>query len=283
MKIERARNEAIMTQTRITAMNIRQRKGETKNPKAGKIVAVTAYDFTFAKLVDSHVDIVLVGDSLGMVIQGHPNTLSVTVEDMIYHSRAVHRGLKTAHLVVDMPFMSYQAGVQSAIRNAGRLVQEGFAQSVKLEGGVNIAKTVEKLVDIGIPVMGHVGLTPQSVHQFGGYRIQGKSKSAKEAIMMDALALEDAGAYAIVLEGIPAELAAEITERITIPTIGIGAGAKCDGQVLVSQDLLGMDSEFRPRFVKQFANLSESVQGAVAKYANEVRSGQFPLEEHSFH
>ena len=272
-----------MTQTRITAMNIRQRKGETKNPKAGKIVAVTAYDFTFAKLVDSHVDIVLVGDSLGMVIRGHPNTLSVTVEDMIYHSRAVHRGLKTAHLVVDMPFMSYQAGVQSAIRNAGRLVQEGFAQSVKLEGGVNIAKTVEKLVDIGIPVMGHVGLTPQSVHQFGGYRIQGKSKSAKEAIMMDALALEDAGAYAIVLEGIPAELAAEITERITIPTIGIGAGAKCDGQVLVSQDLLGMDSEFRPRFVKQFANLSESVQGAVAKYANEVRSGQFPLEEHSFH
>ena len=247
-----------------------------------KLVVITAYDYSFAKLVDPLVDIILVGDSLGMVIQGESNTLSVRLEDMIYHSRAVAKGMSNAHLVVDMPFMSYQVSVEEALRNAGRLLSEGKAESVKMEGGATIAATVERLVDTGIPVMGHIGLTPQSVHAMGGYKIQGRTESAQSALVDDALALENAGAYAIVLEGIPAALAKTISERIKIPTIGIGAGIDCDGQVLVMQDLLGMNPDFRPRFVKNYAELANTVRGAVETYAKEVREGMFPGAEHSF-
>ncbi len=264
---------------KITVNQIRERKA---SQGAQKIVTITAYDYTFAKLVDEAVDIVLVGDSLGMVIQGETNTLSVRIEDIIYHTRAVARGLSHAHLVADMPFMTYQTGSKDAVRNAGRLLSEGHAEAIKLEGGVAVAKIVSKLVDFGIPVMGHIGLTPQSVHAFGGYRIQGKTDSQKESILEDALALEDAGAYAIVLEGMPADLAKLITERIKIPTIGIGAGVHCDGQVLVSQDLLGMNPDFHPRFVKPYANLADTVKGAVKQFASEVHTGAFPEERHSF-
>ena len=260
---------------KMTTMDVRAKKG-------GKLVAVTAYDYTFARLVDELVDIVLVGDSLGMVIQGEPNTLSVTVDHMVYHSRAVAKGLRHAHLVVDMPFMSYQHSAKTALRNAGRLLSEGRAEAVKLEGGIGIARTVEKLVLAGIPVMGHVGLTPQSVHAFGGYKVQGKTESARHAILQDAMALEDAGVYAIVLEGMPSECAEEITQHVKVPTIGIGAGPSCDGQVLVSQDLLGLIPNFAPRFVKRYATLADSVKNAVGEFAKEVRSGAFPSAEHSF-
>ncbi|MBI4405865.1 MAG: 3-methyl-2-oxobutanoate hydroxymethyltransferase [Deltaproteobacteria bacterium] len=249
---------------------------------AQKIVAITAYDYTFAKLVDELVDIVLVGDSLGMVIQGDCNTLSVTLEDVIYHCRAVSRAISHAHLVADMPFMTYQTGAGDAIRNAGRLLASGKAEAVKLEGGVAVCKIVEQMVQFGIPVMGHVGLTPQSVHAFGGYKIQGRDERARNSILQDAIALEEAGVYAMVLEGMPTELAKAITERISVPTIGIGAGVFCDGQVLVSQDLLGMSPDFQPRFVKKYANFAETVKSAVGQFAEEVRSGMFPDEQHSF-
>jgi 3-methyl-2-oxobutanoate hydroxymethyltransferase len=270
---------SVIHSKKITVADVRARKGR---PDSKKLVTVTAYDFTFARLIDELVDIVLVGDSLGMVIQGEPNTLAVTVDEMVYHTRSVSRALKHAHLVADMPFMSYQPGLRSAIRNAGRLVSEGRAEAVKLEGGVAIARIVAKLVDYGIPVMGHIGLQPQSVHAMGGYKVQGKTERSRNAILQDALALEDAGAYSIVLEGIPAELAAEVTARIGIPTIGIGAGAQCDGQVLVSQDLLGMNPEFQPRFVKSYVNLAETVRGAINQFADEVQSGAFPEPKHSF-
>jgi 3-methyl-2-oxobutanoate hydroxymethyltransferase len=247
-----------------------------------RLIATTAYDYTFARLIDDIADLVLVGDSLGMVIQGEPNTLSVTVEDMVYHCRAVSRALSHAHLCVDMPFMSYQAGVNAAIRNAGRLIAEGRAESVKLEGGVSIARTVEKLVHFGIPVLGHIGLTPQSVHVFGGFKVQGKTDRAKSSILEDARALQESGAYGVVLEGIPQDLAKDITERLAIPTIGIGAGPNCDGQILVIQDLLGLNTDFKPRFVKQFGNLAESVKGAIQQFAEEVQSGVFPDDKHSF-
>ncbi|NBX75868.1 MAG: 3-methyl-2-oxobutanoate hydroxymethyltransferase [Proteobacteria bacterium] len=256
---------------------------ETKeNPS--KLVCVTAYDYTFAKLLDeSGVDIILVGDSLGMVVQGNSNTLSVTLEQMIYHTQCVSRGVQEAHLCVDMPFMSYQVSAREALRNAGRLVSEGGAHSVKLEGGVNIARTVEKITSSGIPVLGHVGLTPQSFHQLGGYKIQGKTVSARESLLQDALALEDSGAYALVLEGIPAELAKAITDRLKIPTIGIGAGPHCDGQVLVLQDILGLNTDFKPKFVKAYGNLNELVKEAITQFSNEVKSSKFPTKEHSFY
>jgi 3-methyl-2-oxobutanoate hydroxymethyltransferase len=269
---------SVTQNSKVSVSTIRGRKGQGEK----KLVAITAYDFTFARLVDDLVDIVLVGDSLGMVIQGQPNTLAVSVDEMVYHSRSVARALKKAHLSVDMPFMSYQPGVRSAVRNAGRLLAEGQAESVKLEGGVSIARTVSKLVEFGIPVMGHIGLQPQSFHAMGGYKVQGKTDQSRNSIIQDALALEDAGAFAIVLEGIPAELATEITSRISIPTIGIGAGVNCDGQILVSQDLLGMNPDFRPRFVKTYANLAETVTDAVKRYADEVHHGAFPEEKHSF-
>jgi len=262
---------------KVTATAIRSRKSRPE-----KLVAITAYDYTFAKLVDDLVDVILVGDSLGMVIQGNPNTLSVTLEDIIYHTRAVSRAVHHSHLVADMPFMSYQTGEREAIRNAGRLISEGGAEAVKLEGGTTVAEIVQKLVGFGIPVLGHIGLTPQSIHAFGGYKIQGKTERERDTILQDAIALEDAGAYAIVLEGMPSDLAKSITERIRIPTIGIGAGPFCDGQVLVIQDLLGLNPDFKPRFVKTFTNLSENITGAVKEFAKEVREGVFPDENHSF-
>lgn len=265
---------------RVTTLSIR---GSKVSDGASPLVAVTAYDYTFAKLVDDQVDIVLVGDSVGMVVQGHPNTLSVKLEDMIYHSRCVSKGLQKAHLVVDMPFMSYQINIEEALKNAGRLLSEGEAHAVKVEGGVSVSKTITKMVEVGIPVMGHVGLTPQSVHALGGYRVQGKTASARESIIQDAIALEDAGVYAIVLEGIPAELAKAITERVKVPTIGIGAGPNCDGQILVLQDFLGLNTDFQPKFVKRFAELAEETRKAVSAYASQVRQKNFPEREHSFH
>lgn len=247
-----------------------------------RIVAITAYDYTFAKLVDEIVDIVLVGDSLGMVIQGEPNTLSVTVDDMVYHTRIVSRALSHAHLVADMPFMSYQTGVKEAVKNAGRLLAQAKAEAVKLEGGCVVAHIVEKLVDYGIPVMGHVGMTPQSVHAYGGFKVQGRTEKARNSILQDALALEEAGVYAMVLESIPSELAQTITKRVRVPTIGIGAGVHCDGQVLVSQDLLGLNTDFTPKFVKPYASLAGQVKSAVEQFAKDVQDGTFPDREHSF-
>ncbi|KFE59783.1 3-methyl-2-oxobutanoate hydroxymethyltransferase [Hyalangium minutum] len=249
-----------------------------------KICMVTAYDATFARLLDeSGADVLLVGDSLGMVVQGHDSTLPVTMEQMIYHSVAVNRGAKRAHVVGDMPFMSYQTSVEAAVRNAGRLVAEGGVGSVKLEGGAEFADTVAAITRASIPVMGHLGLTPQSVHKMGGYVVQGKDEQAARKILQDALALERAGAYALVLEGVPVELARQITQRLSIPTIGIGAGVECDGQVLVCYDLLGMNPDFKPKFVKRYADLHGSITGAASTFFNEVRAGSFPDDDHSFH
>jgi 3-methyl-2-oxobutanoate hydroxymethyltransferase len=244
---------------------------------------VTAYDATFARLVDAtDVDIVLVGDSLGMVMQGREHTLEVTVDDVAYHSRCVRRALRYAHLCADMPFMSYQVSPESALHNAGRLVQEGGAASVKLEGGREMVPAITKIVAAGIPVMGHIGLTPQSVHAFGGFRVQGRDEAAAARLREDARRLAEAGCYAIVLEGIPAPLAAEITEASPVPTIGIGAGVGCDGQVLVMQDLLGLDDGFRPKFVKRYAEFAAPVRAAFDRFAQEVRSRTFPAPEHAF-
>ena len=256
----------------------------SKKEKGEKIVCLTAYDYCLARILDeSGIDILLVGDSLGSVVQGHDNTLPVTVDDIIYHTKAVVRGRRRALVVSDMPFMTFQLGVDEAKRNAGRLVQEGGAESVKLEGGVTQAATIEGLVKMGVPVMGHVGLTPQSVHQFGGYRIQGRGEADARAILDDAMAVEQAGAFAVVLEGIPVQLAREITQRVSIPTIGIGAGMHCDGQILVVHDMLGLFDDFTPKFVKRYANLKETIGGAVRSYMEEVRTEAFPAEEHTFH
>jgi 3-methyl-2-oxobutanoate hydroxymethyltransferase len=256
-----------------------------KMKQAGqKICMVTAYDATFARILDeAGADVMLVGDSLGMVVQGHDSTLPVTMEQMIYHCMAVTRGARRAHVVGDMPFMSYQTSVEAAVRNAGRLVAEGGVGSVKLEGGAEFADAVAAITRASIPVMGHLGLTPQSVHKMGGYVVQGKDEQAARKILQDALALERAGAYALVLEGVPMELARQITQRLSIPTIGIGAGVDCDGQVLVCYDLLGMNPHFKPKFVKRYADLHGSITGAATAFFNEVRSGTFPDEEHSFH
>lgn len=247
-----------------------------------KIVMITAYDVLFARIFDDvGVDILLVGDSLGQVVLGLPNTLGVTMEDMERHTGAVARGRKRAYLVADMPFLSFQAGPADAIRNAGRLLQAG-AEAVKLEGGRNVEATIRAITQCDIPVMGHVGLTPQSIHRMGGYRVQGKTDAQKERLLDDALAVQEGGAFAVVLEGMPADLASGITERLAIPTIGIGAGPGCDGQVLVMQDLLGLFDEFRPKFVKRFGELKKPVQDAVRAYAEEIREGKFPGKEHSF-
>ncbi len=254
--------------------------------KAGnqKIAMVTAYDYTMARIADTGgVDMVLVGDSLGMVIQGHEDTLSVTLDDMVYHGRCVARGLKKAHLTVDLPFMSYQVSAEQALQSAGRLMQEARAQSVKLEGGGRSAPAIRRIVDAGIPVVGHIGLTPQSVNALGGFRVQGRGEDGAAALMTDALAVQDAGAFCIVLEMVPAELAAEVSAALSIPTIGIGAGPHCDGQVLVCNDLLGFDESFKPRFVKRFASLEAQMQQAMADYVAEVRAGTFPASAHSFH
>jgi 3-methyl-2-oxobutanoate hydroxymethyltransferase len=253
--------------------------------KAGnqKIAMVTAYDYSMARLVDQcGVDAVLVGDSLGMVIQGNADTLSVTLEDMIYHSRCVHRGLQTAHLIVDMPFMTYQTSPSQALTNAGRLVKEGHAQSVKLEGGEYIAPMIEMIVNAGIPVIAHLGLTPQSINILGGFRVQGRTRKAHEQLLNDARIIQEAGASALVLEMVPAPLAEEVTTMLDIPTIGIGAGVQCDGQILVCNDLLGMDLSFQPRFLKRYAQLENVMHSAISCYVEEVRAGSFPTKEHSF-
>jgi len=256
-----------------------------KNKADGvKTVMITAYDATFARMVDqAGVDVILVGDSLGNVIQGQSSTLPVTMEQMIYHCAAVNRGSSRAQIVGDMPFMSYQVSVEEAVRNAGRLVAEGGAEAVKLEGGREFCQVVKAIGRAGIPVMGHLGLTPQAVHKLGGYRIQGKSADARAQLMEDAIALQEAGAYALVLEGVPGELAGEITAKLHIPTIGIGAGVACDGQVLVSYDMLGMNPDFTPKFLKRYLEGYALMMSAVEGYAREVREGVFPSEAHTFH
>jgi len=249
-----------------------------------KICVVTAYDVVFARIFDeAGVDALLVGDSLGMVIQGHTSTLPVKMEHMVYHTQAVSRGTRRAHIVADLPFGSYQASEEEAVRNATRLLAEGGACSVKLEGGESYAPTVQRLVRAGIPVMGHIGLMPQQLHATGGFVVQGRSETQAEQIVRDAKALEQAGAYALVLEAIPAELARLLHSVLSIPTIGIGAGKHCDGQVLVSHDLLGLLPEFKPTFVKRYANLHAVALGAVRQFCQEVRAHSFPAEEHSFH
>lgn len=261
----------------ITAQSLRAKKGKER------IVAVTAYDATFAKLLDdAGVDILLVGDSLGMVIQGQANTLGVTLQDILYHCRAVARGARRAHVVADMPFMTYQISKKEALRNAGRCIQEGGAHAVKIEGGVAMAKTIERMVSVGIAVMGHVGLMPQSVHAQGGYRVQGREPAEAQRIVEDARAVQEAGAYSVVLEGIPRELSEHITSELSIPTIGIGAGRACDGQVLVSYDLLGLLADFQPKFVKRYENFYERGVAALQRFCSEVRSGEFPNDENSF-
>ena len=242
-----------------------------------KLAMVTAYDYTMARFVDAAgVDIILVGDSLGMVIQGKKNTLSVTMEQMIYHTRCVAQGARRAHVVLDMPFLSYQASKQDAIKHAGLALKKGKAESIKLEGGVEIAEIVKTLTALGIPVMGHVGLKPQHVHAMGGFKIQGKTPVAAKKILQDAIALQAAGAYGLVLEGIPHVLAKKITKTLKIPTIGIGSGPHCDGQVLVCYDLLGMNPDFTPSFVKQFAKIGPAIKTGVSKFVKEVKSGVFP-------
>lgn len=257
---------------------------KAKKEAGERITMLTCYDYAFARILEQcDIDSLLVGDSLGMVIQGRESTLPVTIEDMIYHTRTVVRGAKHPLIIADMPFLSYQASVEEAIRNAGLLLKEGGAEAVKLEGGEEIAETTRRLSAIGIPVIGHIGLQPQSVHAMGGYRIQGKTPEAAERLQKDALLLSDAGACALVLEGVPAEVASKITESIRIPTIGIGSGAGCDGQVLVINDLLGMDESFKPRFVRRYAELETTIREAVNRYATDVKSGHFPSTDESFH
>jgi 3-methyl-2-oxobutanoate hydroxymethyltransferase len=248
-----------------------------------KIVALTAYDCAMAKLLDrAGVDILLVGDSVGNVLLGYDSTLPVTLEDMVHHTAAVARARPSALVVADMPFLSYQASPEDAVRSAGRFVKEAGAEAVKVEGGLRTVPAIEAILRAGIPVMGHVGLTPQSVHVLGGYRVQGRTPEAAEMLLADARAVEEAGAFSIVLEGMPREAAARITRSLSIPTIGIGAGPECDGQVLVINDLLGLDEEFQPRFVKRYEALGERIRRAVEGYAADVRSGAFPAPEHCY-
>ena len=248
-----------------------------------KITALTAYDYTFARLLDeSGIDVILVGDSAGMVAMGYENTLPVTMDEMIHYTRGVRRGVQQALLVGDMPFMSYHTSSEDTIRNAGRFIQEGGAEAVKMEGGSRVLDKISAVIQAGISVMGHVGLTPQSVHQFGGYRVQGKNYLDARQIKKDGLDLQKAGVFSLVLEGIPMELAAEITAELKIPTIGIGAGPYCDGQILVTQDMLGMNLDFAPKFVKKYGELGTAIRSAVQDYVDEVQSGGFPDEAHSY-
>lgn len=248
-----------------------------------KISMVTAYDYSTAKLVDaSGINSILVGDSLGMVMLGYEDTLSVTMEDMIHHCAAVSRGAKDALIICDMPFMSYQTSVYDAVTNAGRLMKEGRANAVKLEGGTEISEHIRAIVNSSIPVCAHIGMTPQSVNAFGGFRVQGKTLAAAQKLIDDALAVQSAGAFAVVLECVPSALAEYITQLLDIPTIGIGAGQGCDGQVLVYQDMLGMYSDFTPKFVKRFAEIGKNMTDAFVQYDKEVKSGAFPEEKHGF-
>lgn len=257
---------------------------DIKNRKNGTPISVmTAYDYPWAKLVDgAGIDIVLVGDSLGMVVLGYPDTVSVTMEEMIHHTKAAVRGVERALVVADMPFGSYNSSIPAAINNATRMLKEGRADAVKIEGGVDMAATVAAIVRAGIPVQGHIGLTPQTATSLGGFKVQGKSAQAAKQLLEDARALEEAGCFSMVLEAIPAPLAEHITREVGIPTIGIGAGPACDGQVLVIHDLVGLYDRFTPKFVKQYAKISESVAAALAQYKTEVESRAFPTEAHSF-
>ncbi len=251
--------------------------------KGEKITMLTAYDYSTAKIVDEvGIPLILVGDSLGMVVLGYESTIPVTMEEMLHHTKAVARGTKRAMVIGDMPFMTYHISTEDALRNAARFIQEGGAQAVKLEGGVTVAEKVRSIVSCGIPVMGHIGLTPQSIHQLGGFRVQGKTLEAAKKLLKDAHALEDAGAFAIVLETIPTQLATFITQSINIPTIGIGAGAGCDGQVLVINDLLGSFTEFVPKHAKQYAKLADIMSNTITQYYNEVKDGSFPTDEQGF-
>lgn len=251
--------------------------------KGEKLTMLTAYDYSTAKLIDrAGINSILVGDSLGNVVLGYEDTVSVTMEDMIHHCSAVARGTKEALLICDMPFMSYQASVYDAVVNAGRLMKEGRANAVKLEGGVEVEDTIRAIVNASIPVCAHIGLTPQSINAFGGFKVQGKGEAAAQKLLDDARAVERAGAFAVVLECVPAKLAERVSKEISIPTIGIGAGAGCDGQVLVYQDMLGMFTDFKPKFVKHFANVGEIMTAAFKAYDAEVKNGTFPAEEHTF-
>jgi 3-methyl-2-oxobutanoate hydroxymethyltransferase len=262
--------------TSITDLKAMKARGE-------KIVMITAYDYPSARLVEeAGVPLILVGDSLGNVVLGYDSTIPVTMDEMLHHVKPVVRATRKTHVVADMPFMSYQTGPAEALHNAGRMLKEGGAQSVKLEGGARIAETVRVLVEAGIPVMGHLGLTPQSINQLGGYKVQGKTPAAAVRLLNDAMALQEAGAYAIVLETVPVHVARIITEKLDIPTIGIGAGPETDGQVQVWHDLLGLFSDFVPKHAKQYANLAEVIVAAIKTYAGEVKSGAFPTEKESF-
>jgi 3-methyl-2-oxobutanoate hydroxymethyltransferase len=263
---------------RVNVNQVREmkRKGE-------KIGMVTAYDYSTARIIDAvGIPLILVGDSLGMVMLGYESTIPVTIEDMLHHTKAVVRGTKRAMVIGDMPFMTYHVTVEDALRNAARFIQEAGAQAVKLEGGVSVAEKIRRLVECGIPVMGHIGLTPQSIHQFGGYKIQGKTPEAARLILRDAQAVEEAGAFAIVLETVPTQLATLISQKINIPTIGIGAGAGCDGQVQVIHDILGWFTDFVPKHTKQYARLADIITDALTEYHNEVKSVTFPTDKQSF-
>jgi 3-methyl-2-oxobutanoate hydroxymethyltransferase len=263
---------------RITINQIKEMK-----PKGEKITMLTAYDYSTAKIVDeAGIPLILVGDSLGMVVLGYESTIPVTMEEMLHHTKAVVRGTKRAMVIGDMPFMTYHISVDDALYNAARFIQEGGAQAVKLEGGVTVAEKVRRIVECGIPVMGHIGLTPQSIYQLGGFTVQGKTPEAAARLLEDARALEQAGAFAIVLETVPAQLARIITDKVSIPTIGIGAGIDCDGQVQVINDILGSYTEFVPKHAKQYAKLTDIIQKAVTEYLNEVKAGSFPTEKQSY-
>ena len=263
---------------RVTINQIKEMK-----QKGEKITMLTAYDYSTARIVDEvGVPLILVGDSLGMVVLGYETTIPVTIEEMLHHTKAVVRGTKRTMVVGDMPFMTYHLSVEQALQNAARFIQEAGAQAIKLEGGVTVAEKVRRVVECGIPVMGHIGLTPQSIHQFGGFKIQGKTPEAAIRLLEDAKALEEAGAFSIVLETVPAPLAALITQKVSIPTIGIGAGAGCDGQVQVINDILGSFADFVPKHAKQYAKLTEIMKNAITEYYNEVKDGAFPTDEQSF-
>ncbi len=263
---------------RVTINQIKEMK-----QKGEKITMLTAYDYSTAKIIDEvGIPLILVGDSLGMVVLGYESTIPVTMEEMLHHTRAVVRGTKQAMVIGDMPFMTYHISVADALHNAARFIQEGGAQAVKLEGGVTVAEKVSRIVECGIPVMGHIGLTPQSIHQFGGFKVQGRTPEAATRLLKDAQALEEAGAFSIVLETVPAPLAALITREIGIPTIGIGAGIGCDGQVQVINDVLGSFADFVPKHAKQYAKLVNIISSAVTEYYNEVKAGSFPTDKQSF-
>ena len=263
---------------RITTNQIKEMK-----QKGEKITMLTAYDYSTAKIVDEvGIPLILVGDSLGMVVLGYESTIPVTMDEMLHHTKAVVRGTKQAMVIGDMPFMTYHISIDDALRNAARFIQEAGAQAVKLEGGVTVAEKVKRIVECGIPVMGHIGLTPQSVHQLGGLKVQAKSLEAATKLIEDAQALEQAGVFSIVLEAIPHKLASLVTKKVSVPTIGIGAGPDCDGQVQIINDMLGSFTDFLPKHAKRYANLADIIRNAVTEYHNEVKAGTFPTEKHSF-